>query len=451
MIRTLCVAMLVVAGTANPASSAVRFVKANAAGANNGTSWANAFMSLQSALAASVAGDEIWVAAGTYRPATPAIPNPRTVSFNLKSGVKVLGGFFGTETLANQRNPRLNVSVLSGDINGNDTPNFGNRSDNSFRVVAATNVDSGGIFDGFVIRGGNANAASPQNVGAGMKVSGGTPRILNCIIRDNEASRAAGLQAITSSAVLSQLVFTGNRSEDVSALDVQGAGNVVVTHCTIAGNTATVSGSHAVLFLNTTGGTVRGSILWGNSNPQGFTDQIKMTNAGTAAVNSSVVQNGTDAPGSGVVTTDPLLISILGPDGVAGSGDEDLRLRPGSPSIDTLSSAGLEFDYSDQDGDGNTTERVPFDTSWRARNADDPATPNPILHTIEHGAYEFQGTSCPGDIDGNGVVNTADLARFLAVFGDSGEPLRIGDFNADGLVNTADLVMFLSQFGVPCV
>src|SRR5215216_536112 len=107
-------------------------VKSDAAGANDGTSWTDAFTSLQSALAAALTGDEIWVAAGTYKP-TPG--TNRTISFGLKNGVAVYGGFAGTESARGQRDPAANISILSGDIG---LP--GDNSDNSYHVVVSSNT-----------------------------------------------------------------------------------------------------------------------------------------------------------------------------------------------------------------------------------------------------------------------------------------------------------------------
>ena len=91
--------------------------------------WATAYTDLQAALAAAASGDEIWVAAGTY---TPTATADRTISFAMKNGVAIYGGFDGTETTRGERDPSVNVTILSGDIG---TPRlFG---DNSFHVVTA--------------------------------------------------------------------------------------------------------------------------------------------------------------------------------------------------------------------------------------------------------------------------------------------------------------------------
>src|SRR5690349_3090286 len=83
------------------ATAGVIYVRASAAGSNDGTSWTNAYVSLQAALEDADNGDEIWVAAGTYTPAVP--PGPRSVAFELNRGVALYGGFAGTETGLEQR------------------------------------------------------------------------------------------------------------------------------------------------------------------------------------------------------------------------------------------------------------------------------------------------------------------------------------------------------------
>ena len=70
------------------------YVNAAATGANNGTTWADAYTSLDAAIAAFTTVNEIWVAAGTYKPTGSA----RTSTFNMKNAIKLYGGFNGTET-----------------------------------------------------------------------------------------------------------------------------------------------------------------------------------------------------------------------------------------------------------------------------------------------------------------------------------------------------------------
>ena len=93
--------LLLLAGSS---SADVRYVDANIfTGSNDGTSWANAYFGpagLQSALAASSSGDQIWCAEGTY---SPTNGTSRTVSIVLKNGVEVYGGFNGTESSLAQR------------------------------------------------------------------------------------------------------------------------------------------------------------------------------------------------------------------------------------------------------------------------------------------------------------------------------------------------------------
>ena len=90
---------LAAAVLAAPSAAQTIYVNASAAGANDGTSWADAFTTLQPALQSALPGQAIWVAAGTYHPAHPG--GNRAQTLLLPTGVEVYGGFAGDElTLA---------------------------------------------------------------------------------------------------------------------------------------------------------------------------------------------------------------------------------------------------------------------------------------------------------------------------------------------------------------
>ena len=131
--HALC-ALLVIAAV--PAANAgTCYVTTAGSNANSGASWASPY-DLQTALGAGPC-TEIWVAAGIYKP-TPG--SDRTISFGVRPGVAVYGGFSGTETRRGQRDSAANLTVLSGDLNGDDTDvNAGNGVDVG---VSANNVDN---------------------------------------------------------------------------------------------------------------------------------------------------------------------------------------------------------------------------------------------------------------------------------------------------------------------
>jgi hypothetical protein len=185
-------------------AAGVCYVKASASGANNGTSWANAYTNLQSALGASTC-TEVWVAAGTYKPTGGT---DRTLSFTLKNGVALYGGFAGTETQRSQRNPAANVTTLSGDIGTPSDP-----ADNSYHVVSGGGTDGTAVLDGFTITGGNANDSyDTQTIfGGGMYNDASSPTLTNVIFSGSTAIYGGGMYNTNSSnPTLTNVTFNNN-------------------------------------------------------------------------------------------------------------------------------------------------------------------------------------------------------------------------------------------------
>ena len=168
------------------------YVDHAAAGANNGTSWTNAYNDPQAALAATAAG-QIWVAAGTYY---AGAPGNQLATFQLANGVAIYGGFAGTETQLGQRDVEANQTTLSGDIDQNDTYGVGTQwwrfgwnfnTGNSFNIVTGSGTDSTAILDGFTLFAGLGDGpASPTyHGGGGLFVYRGDPTIRNCTFQFN--------------------------------------------------------------------------------------------------------------------------------------------------------------------------------------------------------------------------------------------------------------------------
>src|SRR5687768_13259902 len=98
--------------------------------AADGSSWATAYVDLQQALAVATAGDEVRIADGVYK---PTAGSDRAVTFSLKSGVAVYGGYAGLGDVdPDTRDVAAFNTTLSGDIG-----TVNNSSDNVYHIVTA--------------------------------------------------------------------------------------------------------------------------------------------------------------------------------------------------------------------------------------------------------------------------------------------------------------------------
>ena len=186
IVLTLCLGISPAWG-AKPAAKqgAVIFVDASAPADGDGMSWETAFTDLQDALDQAVSGDQIWVAAGTYKPTSSV---DRSISFVLKSGVKVYGGFAGGEKALRERSLDPSLTILSGDIG-----TIGDDTDNSRHVVYANGVTEA-VFDGFTVTLGYSQGGSDyaNYLGAGMYTRNSAFAVSNCIFSNNKTAVTQG-------------------------------------------------------------------------------------------------------------------------------------------------------------------------------------------------------------------------------------------------------------------
>ena len=233
------------------------YVKPGGSGTQNGDSWDNASASLPEMLNRPEV-KEIWVAAGTY---APTDTDDRTISFQLKNGIKVYGGFSGNEGSIEERDIQANETILTGDIDG---------PENSYNVVSAIEVGSGARLDGFTIRDGMANS---EILGGQYRQAGGmyyeessaeTMIVANCKFIDNFAEDGAGaVFANGNSPDFIKCQFIDNDSGDDEG---EGAGAIVIEvfstnhasavfdQCYFENNRGTQAGAGALYFLTSSSG-----------------------------------------------------------------------------------------------------------------------------------------------------------------------------------------------------
>jgi predicted outer membrane repeat protein len=277
----LAFGLLVVA----PARAAICYVKWDAPG-GIGTSWGTAYTDLQSALTNYPACLLIYVARGTYKPTQTT---DRTISFNVRPGVQLYGGFAGNEASLGARFLAGNPTILSGDI-----ATAGDSSDNSYHVVVMDGTTADGtiieanLLSDLTIRDGNANGGGTnQGFGGGLfcngsgaghecspelanlifennsALAGGAiandghgggasiPYVHHMIVRNNQAPGGSGGAIYnnggggTSSPLIEQVTFSGNSADFGGAIydyGLAGASNPTIRNSTFYANTAATNG-----------------------------------------------------------------------------------------------------------------------------------------------------------------------------------------------------------------
>ncbi|MCX5639026.1 MAG: right-handed parallel beta-helix repeat-containing protein, partial [Planctomycetota bacterium] len=208
------------------------YVDDNARGANNGTSWANAYNFLQDALAATSSGCEIRIAQGTYKPdqGVGKIRGDRTATFQLKNGITIKGGYAGFgEPDPNARDFVAYETILSGDIG-----TVADFSDNSYHIVQG---GDNAILEGFTVVGGNANGLFKSGYGLGGGLYNDNCRLVvaKCTFEENAAFNGGAIFSAGGTLAVYESIFVANLASQGGAL-VNLNGQMTLTRCVLRNN-----------------------------------------------------------------------------------------------------------------------------------------------------------------------------------------------------------------------
>ena len=437
-------------------SAKIIYVDADAIGAGDGTSWADAYIYLQDALAdanSAAKPVEIRVTEGIYKPDHGKNQHleDQYASFQLQNLVTIKGGYGGIgETDPNARDITAYETILSGEISDDE---------DTCHVVTGSGTDRTAVLDGFTITEGEAYKVSNNNdLGGGMYNYAGSPTIrnctffnnwarnygggmcndgnscpllINCLFVQNSATDGGGMDNEYSNPILIKCVFAGNWVDEYNADEFSGGAiynyysSPTLINCTITANAAMRWGVCGGIYNSTTSRpTLTNCILSENSDIHGKIESSQIF-GGTPLINYCCVQGWTgDLGGIGNMDEDPCF--------AIPSRWEDPCGTPEKPGDDVW----IDGDYHLKSQAGrwepNSQSWVQDDMTSPCIDAGDPMSPIelepfPNGGRINMGAYGgtaeasksyFDGPVCEiivaGDINGDCKVNFLDF-RLMAL------------------------------------
>ncbi len=331
------------------------YVNINAIGLNNGTSWVNAFIRIDSAMINATKGDTIKVAAGIYKPTNNS---DVTISFSLTNGVIFLGGYPNTGNPSDaQRNWSNHPTILSGRLA------LGYTSESILKIQS---LDTSTVLDGFYISGGNGNGAGiniknsttliirntifEKNQFRVIYIENSTTIFINCILNKNDYFTTCIYNLKNSTSTFYNCIITGNAADemDFRPIILNEDAWLNITNCDIVNNKGSLIFSKGIGNI-----TLKNSIIWNNRNQYGaYEDNDAKLSMPSVIIDHCITQTFYNYTITTLLThTDPRFLDIKNP---AGSDDKFFTYDDGLQLMAPCS-PGLNY------GDNGAVNNLNFD------------------------------------------------------------------------------------------
>ena len=297
----------------------------------------------------------------------------------------VIEGFLITGGLANGDgailyNSKIVFNYIAGGMcNVSSSPSMVNM------MFSGNSANSGGgMYNDSVSSPNIVNTIFSENIattsGAGMVNSNSSsPNIVNTVFSGNSANSGGGMyNSFSSSPSIVNSVFSGNSASSGRGMFNNNSSPSIV-NSVFSGNSASDNDRGGIDNTNSSVLTIYNTVFYGNG-----VDITNDTNASTTGGNN--FSENYEETGFTALDADPFYRSSdpIGTDGKWFTDDDGLKPKIGSPIIDAGDADKLPSDTADLDGDGDTTEAIPFDIRGRSRA---------LGTSVDVGAYEYDSTS----------------------------------------------------------
>jgi len=384
----------------------VIYVDFSAEGNNDGSTWLDAYTTLQKALAESWPCDEIWVAQGTYKPTDT--PSETKATFRMVSGVGIYGGFEGGasgEEHRYERNWFDKETYLSGYI-----------SQNELDCVVTSDANAPiSIIDGFTITGGSI---------AGIYCENSSP-----IMQHNKiTTNGSGIYCFESEkpVIKNNWIYRNDYG-----IYFDNTSDVAI----VRNNTLVYNDEIGIFFESGIKPLLTNCILWGNGD-ESVENQLNWDyTTGDYLTKYSCIQDSNDVtpqPPYHTINTDPCF---------AGAATDDYHLQSVSPCIDK------------GDPNGSYAGERDIDKHFRVLNGNGEN----YNKRVDMGADEYCNQGSDNDADfnddgnGDGIVNYIDFAIFSKAWlseqgDDNWNPYCDISELTDNVIDANDLIVFAQEW-----